>query len=50
VSGVVFEVKDSSPRRESGGRTVYFCCETCAGYFSEHAEDVAAARHLGPAR
>jgi YHS domain-containing protein len=50
VSGVVFTVKDTSPHREVGGKTVYFCCESCATYFSDHAEHVAEARHLTPAR
>jgi YHS domain-containing protein len=44
VSGVVFEVKASSPHREVDGRTVYFCCETCAAYFSRNSERVIAAR------
>jgi len=50
VSGVVFRVKDSSPHREVGGKTVYFCCESCAAYFSDHAAQVTAARNLSPLR
>jgi YHS domain-containing protein len=46
VSGVVFQVTDASPHREVGGRTVYFCCESCARYFTEHAAQISAARHL----
>lgn len=44
ISGVVFEVSNASPRREVGGKPVYFCCESCARYFSDHAEHVAAVR------
>jgi YHS domain-containing protein len=49
VSGVVFEVKAGSARREVNGKPVYFCCEGCANYFNEHREAVIAARGL-PAR
>jgi len=47
VSGVVFEVTASSAHREVAGRPVYFCCEKCAMYFSEHQDRVVAARGLG---
>ena len=50
MSGVVFQVGDASAHRELGGRTVYFCCEKCAMYFAEHAEQVAAARGLSATR
>jgi YHS domain-containing protein len=50
VSGVVFRVKGSSPHRDVGGRPVYFCCEACAVYFSEHRESVLALRSLSPSR
>lgn len=46
VSGVVFEIKGSSPRRDLDGRPLYFCCESCAGYFSTHRERIAQLRHL----
>jgi hypothetical protein len=46
VSGVVFEVKEASPLRWVSGRPVYFCCEKCATYFSQHDEHVATARGL----
>jgi YHS domain-containing protein len=46
VSGVVFQVKDSSPHREVDGRPVYFCCESCANYFTANRERVIAARGL----
>ena len=48
VSGVVFQVKESSPRREVAGKPIYFCCEACAKYFSENRERVLAARNLSP--
>lgn len=50
VSGVVFEVKASSAHRELDGRPLYFCCEACAAYFSEHRERVLALRGASPAR
>jgi YHS domain-containing protein len=50
VSGVVFQVKEGSAHRESGGRPVYFCCEKCAMYFDAHAEHVTTARNLSPPR
>jgi YHS domain-containing protein len=46
VSGVVFEVKESSAHRDVGGKPVYFCCEKCATYFSEHQDHVVAVRSL----
>ena len=46
VSGVVFDVKASSARREVRGKTLYFCCEACAKYFSENEQRVSAARGL----
>jgi hypothetical protein len=47
VSGAVFDVTGASPRRELAARTLFFCCEACAGYFSQHRQDVLAARCLG---
>ena len=46
----MFEVSDASPHRDVGGKSVYFCCEKCAMYFSEHEAHVAAVRELGPGR
>ena len=46
MSGVVFEVQRASARREVDGRTLFFCCESCAMFFAEHQAAVAAARHL----
>jgi hypothetical protein len=46
VSGVVFEVEPESAHRDGSGGPVYFCCEKCAMYFSEHADHVTAVRNL----
>jgi YHS domain-containing protein len=46
VSGVVFQVRDASIKRAVDGKTLYFCCEGCAGYFDAHRERVTAARGL----
>jgi copper chaperone CopZ len=46
VSGAVFQVKDSSPRADVGGKTVYLCCEACARYFAQHRDRVLALRRL----
>ena len=49
VSGVTFKVQPASAKRELDGKTIYFCCESCANYFTEHREHVVAARKLsGP--
>jgi YHS domain-containing protein len=44
VSGVVFAVKETSPRRDVAGQPLYFCCEACAAYFSQNPERVLALR------
>ncbi len=36
VSGVVFKVLPNSPSRVIAGKSVYFCCDGCANYFSEN--------------
>jgi len=46
VSGVVFEVKATSLRRELNGRSLFFCCAGCAAYFDAFRERVVAARGL----
>jgi YHS domain-containing protein len=46
VSGVAFDVKESSARHDLDGKTLYFCCEGCAGYFAENRARVTAARNL----
>lgn len=47
VSGVVFTVTDSSPRKEVDGRSIYVCCAGCAQYFSANRDRVIAVRQLG---
>ena len=44
VSGVVFEVKKDGARRSVGDRTFFFCCESCANFFSENQARVLSAR------
>ena len=34
VSGVLFEVKETSERVDVGGQPVYTCCRACAEYFA----------------
>lgn len=46
VSGVTIPVKEAGPRRVVNGALVYFCCEACAVYFSEHETTVSRARGL----
>jgi len=46
VSGVAFVVKPASEQRAVNGKTVYFCCPACAGYFDNHSDEIAAARKL----
>ena len=48
TSGVVFEVKTTSSHRALAGRQLYFCCEKCAQYFTEHQAEMIAARRLSP--
>ena len=47
VSGVVFRVGDRPGRgkREVRGKTLHFCCEACAEYFSKNQERVIALRN-----
>ncbi|NUQ76093.1 MAG: TA0938 family protein [Polyangiaceae bacterium] len=35
MSGVVFQVQASSASREVDGKRLFFCCETCATYFTK---------------
>lgn len=46
VSGAVFRVIGASARREVNGTSLYFCCESCASYFSAHRDEVLAQRGL----
>jgi hypothetical protein len=48
VSGVVIDVKPSSPHRTVDGTTVFFCCESCATYFDGHRDHVLALRGVVP--
>jgi hypothetical protein len=50
VSGVEFVVRPDGPRRELADQTLHFCCESCAVFFSEHREQVLAARGMRPPR
>jgi hypothetical protein len=47
VSGAVFRVHDQSPRRVSHGTVLYFCCDGCAAFFSNHKDEVLAKRRRG---
>ena len=44
VSGVIFTVSAASPQRQAVGKTFFFCCMGCAGYFEINRERVLAAR------
>lgn len=46
ISGVVFEVKETSVGLDLNGRPLVFCCGACAKYFAENTEKVARARGL----
>ena len=46
VSGAVFKVKEDSAKRTASGKTLYFCCEACATYFTSHEREVLAKRGI----
>lgn len=46
MSGVVFAITEASAHREVGGQPMFFCCESCAAYFSAHRAQVLAQRHI----
>jgi copper chaperone len=46
VSGAVFRIKDSSPRADVNGKTLYLCCDACARHFAQHRDRVLALRGL----
>ena len=46
ISGVVFEVKPTSVQRVVGGKTLYFCCEACAQYFTANQARILALRGI----
>lgn len=46
VSGAVFRIKDSSPRADVRGKTLYLCCDGCARYLAQNRDRVLAMRRL----
>ena len=46
VSGAVFRIKDTSPRADVHGKTLYLCCDACARYFAQNRDRVLALRGL----
>ena len=46
VSGAVFRVTSQTPKREARGKTLYFCCDSCAAFFTSHEADVLAKRGI----
>jgi YHS domain-containing protein len=47
VSGAVFRIAAETPKRTvHGGMTLYFCCEACAAWFTQHEAEVLAKRGL----
>src|SRR5687768_16127765 len=47
VSGVVFTVKDLSPKADLAGKPIFFCCDSCAAHFTANRATVLAARLNG---
>jgi YHS domain-containing protein len=47
VSGAVFRATAQSTQRVVNGKTLYFCCEACAGWFDQNQPEVLARRGLG---
>lgn len=50
VSGVVLEIKESTPYRDVNGQPLYFCCEACAQHFDGHREQILALRGFSASR
>lgn len=46
VSGVAFEIKATTVHRTIGNATLYFCCESCAAYFTANQASILAARGI----
>lgn len=46
VSGAVFRIGDETPRRVARGHALFFCCEACAVFFSQHESEVLAKRGI----
>lgn len=44
VSGVVFEVSETTPERSQAGEVIHLCCEACAEHYEKNRASVAAAR------
>jgi hypothetical protein len=40
VSGAVFRITSQTPKRDARGKTLWFCCDSCAAFFSSHEADV----------
>jgi YHS domain-containing protein len=40
VSGVLFEVKETSAVVDLDGQSIYLCCPACAQYFTAHRDHV----------
>jgi hypothetical protein len=40
VSGVLFEVKDTSAVVDVDGHAIFLCCPACAQYFTAHRDRV----------
>jgi YHS domain-containing protein len=46
VSGAVFRATGQSTQRVVNGKTLYFCCEACAGWFDQNQAEVLTRRGL----
>lgn len=46
VSGAVFRVKEDAVKREVLGKSLYFCCASCAAYFDAHRTEILTARGI----
>jgi len=47
VSGAVFRVTPQTPQRAARGKVLFFCCEACAAFFTQHEAQVLERRGLG---
>lgn len=46
VSGAVFRIKEDAVKREVLGKSIYFCCASCAAYFDAHRSEILTARGI----
>jgi len=46
VSGAVFRVQQDAVKREVLGKSLYFCCASCAAYFDAHRSEILTARGI----